>query len=90
MLPVNEPLFHAIVAAVHDPDPERAFRYHPWVYDGRRRPSEGTLAWSGFRFGRDRLRVAHLAVVQPLRRLFVRTRPAAEVACAVPCAAPCG
>ena len=46
----NDPLLHAIVAAFHDPAPERAFRHRPFVYglapprfDGG--PPGGLLRW---------------------------------------------
>ena len=28
----QEPLLHAIIEAAHDPDPDRAFRFHPFAF----------------------------------------------------------
>ena len=36
MLHADNPLLHQIIASFNDPDPDRALRFRPFVYGGRR------------------------------------------------------
>ena len=79
----DEPLFQAIVTAHHDPDPERAFRYQPFLYPTARRPEAGGMTGAaGRRAGRARIRLDPVAAV---RRLVPGWRSASAPCCAPAC-----
>ncbi len=79
----DEPLLRAIVTAHHDPDPERAFRYTPFLHGIVRRREAGdvtVLAGRGPRCAS--IRVAPLAAAQ---RLLLQWRPASAPCCMPAC-----
>ena len=83
MGPANEPLFQAIVIAHHDPHPERAFRYKPFVPEIARTPEVGgTTAASGRQAGGIAIRLDPVGAV---RRLWAAWHPAKAPACAPAC-----
>ena len=79
----DEPLLRAILTAHHDPDPERAFRYKPFLYPTPRRPETAVMpSASGLRAGRATI---HLDPVTAVRRLLLGWRPATAPCCAPAC-----
>ncbi len=79
----DKPLFRAIVTAHHEPDPERTFRYKPFLYPTARRPETAVMpSASGRRAGRATIRLDPVAAV---RRLLLGWRPAKAPVCAPAC-----
>ncbi len=79
----DEPLFQAIVIAHHDPDPERAFRYKPFLPKiARTSEVGGVTVASGPRAGRPGARLEPVAAV---RRLLAGWQPATAPSCPPAC-----